>query len=260
MGKKLIYSIILILFASLPLSSVVSAKEDEFAVPNHVFNIKEENTESNVQEDYKAVKPSALTEELLKDAKAAIDNSDLIQLLNETTLKPSPVAVGYRGMIYLGRWPLHYESQKTAVNWEYQPINENELDNSYGEGSQEIHYIQEETKEVKGTLLNKVTSPDVVRKMLLEKARDKTNLPLSYSAVIGRNTQGDKAYHIPEEKHGNLQTYVPAVNEKGQMAFGDVYLELKGSKKQLVIKNITKQEIAAWLPVQNHVSFSFKLE
>lgn len=32
---------------------------------------------------------------------------------------------------------------------------------------------------------------------------------------------------------------------------------LKGSKKTLVVKNITSQGIGAWIPIQDHVSFGF---
>jgi hypothetical protein len=32
---------------------------------------------------------------------------------------------------------------------------------------------------------------------------------------------------------------------------------LKGSKKFIVIKNVTSQGIGAWIPVQDYVSFGF---
>ncbi|MYL61695.1 hypothetical protein GLW20_29810, partial [Virgibacillus halodenitrificans] len=68
------------------------------------------------------------------------------------------------------------------------------------------------------------------------------------------------SYNVPVKKLGKLESFAPAVNEKGQVTFGEVYLELKGSKKALVIKNVTKQGIGAWIPIQDHVSFSYSLK
>lgn len=265
MKTNIIRSILLAFFILLSFSTVSLAEEkakksDEFAIPSHVLDISRENTHPNPEGDFESVEPSELTKELLSTTEVGIDNSDLIQLLNETSLKPSPIAIGYRGMVYLGRWPLNYESTETKVNWEYRPINKNELNNIGGDTQQQMNYVQQENKEIKGTLLNKIASPDVVRRMMLEKTKEKTNLPLAYETVIGKNTKKENAYAVPMKKLGELQAYAPAVNEKGQITFGEVYIELKGSKKQLVIKNVTKQGIAAWMPIQNHVSFSFQLK
>ncbi len=57
-------------------------------------------------------------------------------MLNETTIKPSPIAIGYRGMVFLGRWALNYDSKETSTNWEYQKINKNELNNQGSDESQ----------------------------------------------------------------------------------------------------------------------------
>lgn len=52
---------------------------------------------------------------------------------------------------------------------------------------------------------------------------------------------------------GYLNGFAPAVNEKGNVTYGEVYLMLKGSKKSIVIKNVTSQGISAWIPIQDHV-------
>lgn len=258
--------IIVLVFASLfPLNSLATEKEkekstDKFEIPSHVLSISKENTFPNTTEDQEEVEPSKLTKSLLEDVDLPIENPDLIKQLNETTLKPSPLAIGYRGMVYLGRFPLNYQSSNTNINWEYQQINTNELNNVGSDKGQELKYSQHEEKEVEGALTNKIANPDNVKEMMLLKAKEKTNLPLSYKAVIGQGTKKDNAYTIPVKKEGDLKAYAPALNEKGQVTFGEVYIQLKGSKKSVEIKNVTKQGIESWIPVQDHVSFSFQLE
>ncbi|MFC3039217.1 YfkD family protein [Virgibacillus xinjiangensis] len=237
-----------------------SKEENEYEIPSHVLTISKENTFPNSSEDQEVVEPSDLVKELMGDMDIAIENPELIKMLNETTLKPSPLAIGYRGMVYLGRWPLNYQSSETNMNWEYQKINQNEINNLGGDTSQKMNYIQKEQKEIKGALTNKIADPNQVKTMMLLEAKEKTNLPLSYATTIGRNTKKDNAYEVPVKKQGTLQAYSPAVNEKGQVTFGEVYIELKGSDKAITIKNVTKQGIGAWIPVQDHVSFSFQLE
>ncbi|WP_156291706.1 YfkD famly protein [Oceanobacillus salinisoli] len=235
-------------------------KKDPFEIPSHVLDIAKENTYPNSTEDQEVIEPSDLTEELISDLDVSITNPDLIKMLNETSLKPSPIAIGYRGMVYLGRWPLNYESLETNINWEYQKINTNELNNLGGEQNQEMNYIQQEQKEIKGALTNKIKNPDDVKKMMLLAAKEKTDLPLSYNTIIGKNTKKDNSYNIPVEKYGTLTAYSPAVNEKGQVTFGEVYVELKGSSKSIVVKNVTKQGIGGWIPIQDYVSFSLQVK
>lgn len=265
MKKNIAVTMILTFSILFSFASVGSAKETEqkktgFEIPSHVLDISKENTYPNETEDYEQIEPSDETKELFENAKITIDNADLIEMLNETNIKPSPIAIGYRGMIYLGRWPLNYESLETTVNWEFHSINKNEMNNKDGDTAQQINYIQQENKEVKGILTNKIANTDTVRRMMIEKAEAKTSLPLSYQVMVGKNTTKPNAYHVPAQKNGILEAYLPAVNEKGEVTFGEVYIELKGAKKQLVIKNVTKQGIGAWIPVQNHVSFSFQVK
>lgn len=242
-----------------------SAKEEveeknPYEIPSHVLDISKENTYPNSTEDQEVIEPSELTKELIENANVRIENQELIKMLNETTLNPSPVAIGYRGMVYLGRWPIHYESEETAINWEYQQINENELNNIGGDTPQIMNYVQQKEKEIKGALKNKISDADQIKQMMLLKSKEKTKLPLSYQTVIGHNTKKENTYHVPVDKNGVLTTYAPAVSEKGQVTFGEVYIQLKGSKKSIVIKNVTKQGIGAWIPIQDYVSFSFELK
>lgn len=253
----MVFSMVFISFRS----PVFATDEDEdFSIPSHVLTITQENTYPNTEEDQEVIEPSDATKELLDALDRPIENPRLIKLLNETTIRPSPIAFGYRGNIYLGRWPLYYESERTGVIWDYQEINTNEINNVDGTSSLTMHYMQKEQKEINGALINQIKNPEDVKKLILLHAKEKTNFPLSFQTIIGKNTKKDYSYNVPVKKHGFLKAYAPAVHEKGQMIFGEVYIQLKGSKKSLVIKNVTKQGIGAWIPIQDHVSFSFELK
>lgn len=264
--KKRLFIITLILSAlvlALPFSvfgKEKQEKEDENKVPSHVLNISKENTYPNSTEDQEIVQPSEFTKEMIAEVDIPIENPELIKMLNETSINPSPIAFGYRGMVYIGRWPLNYKSKETNINWEYQKINTNEMNNVGGDDEQKMHYTQHKKKEVKGALTNKIANPDDIKKMMLLKAKEKIELPLAYSTVIGKDTKKDNSYSIPPKKFGKLESYAPAVNEKGQVTFGEVYFQLKGPDKAIVIKNVTKQGIGAWIPIQDYVSFSFQLK
>ncbi|GGB59714.1 hypothetical protein F3157_21595 [Virgibacillus dakarensis] len=266
MNRRKIWQIALIVFVITLISPVNSfgadkkKAKDDFKVPSHALNISKENTFPNSTEDQEIVEPSKATKGLINEVDVPIENPDLIKMLNETTVKPSFLAIGYRGMIYLGRWPINYKSSETTVNWEYQQINENELNNMGGDSTQKINYIQKQQTEVEGALTNKITKPDDIKKMMLLKAKEKADLPLSYKTVIGQNTKKDNSYAVPTEKIGTLKAYAPAVSEKGQVTFGEVYIKLKGNKKSIVVKNVTKQGIGAWIPIQDYVSFTFNLK
>src|SRR5699024_842855 len=152
MNKRYGITILMVLILLIPVSSLAEEKEDpkkEFEVPNHVLNISKENTYPNSTEDQEVVEPSELTSELIENAEVPVENPDLIKMLNETSINPSPIAFGYRGMIYIGRWPLNYESSETNINWEYQSINSNELNNIGGDSEQKMQYNQQEKKEIK---------------------------------------------------------------------------------------------------------------
>ncbi|WP_100012454.1 YfkD famly protein [Lentibacillus sediminis] len=248
------------LFPSQAFSEEEKDTKGEYEVPSHVLNISKENTFPNSSEDQEVVEPSELTKELTEDLDTAIENPELIKMLNETDLNPSPIAIGYRGMIYLGRWPLNYQSSETNINWEYRQINTNELNNLGGDSNHEMSYSQEAEEEVTGALTSKIANPDQVKTMMLLTSKDKTELPLSYQTVIGKGTKKENSYNVPAKKQATLKAYAPAVSEKGEVTFGEVYIQLKGSGKSIVIKNVTKQGIGAWIPIQDHISFSFNLK
>lgn len=247
---------------TLPFGSAKEQKENEksFTLPKNMMSIAKHNTFPNIAEDDEKIEPSELTKQLLEQSSIEIENPALIKLLNETTIKPSMIGFGYRGMIYLGRWPLHYESEDISINWDYQLINENDVNNMLGDDVVKMQYIQKDEKEVSGALTKKIESPTTVKKMMLRKSMEQTKLPLSFSTIVGSNTKLAQYYNVPPKNNGQLQAYVPAVNEKGKVTYGEVYIELKGRKKSIVIKNITTQGIGAWIPIQDHISLLFQLE
>lgn len=236
------------------------AEKDTFKLPKNVLSIQKENTFPNVTEDVELIEPSEETKQLLKEGDVKITNSDVIKMLNESVINPSPLAIGYRATIYLGRWPLRYESESTSAIWDYQKINHNDLDNLGGDDVQEIRYIQQEEKEVKGALTNKISHASTIKQMMLETSQRNTKLSLAFKTVFGTNTKLADYYHVPVNKEGELSAYAPAINEKGKVVFGEVYIQLKGSSKEIAVKNITKQGIGAWIPIQDHVSMSFQLK
>lgn len=249
----------MLIYPTASFSKEKAPSKKEFSVPNHVLTISKENTYSNSSEDQEIVEPSKATKEFIKGLDNPIENPELIKMLNETSVDPTMFSIGYRGMIYLGRWAMNYKSSDTTVNWEYQKVNVNEQNNLGGNNPQKMNYEQKEQKKITGALVNKIASPEDVKKMILLSASKKTDLPLSYQTIIGKDTQKDNKYTVPVNKFGVLTTYVPAVIDKGQVTFGDVYIKLKGNKKSIEIKNVTKQGIGAWIPIQDHIAFSFTL-
>lgn len=229
----------------------------KYRVPSSVRNITKENTYPNPTQDLPLLQPSELAKKLLDSSKVKIENPDLIRMLNETSINSTPFAFGYRAIIYLGQWPLNYESSETSPNWEFQKINTNYFDNRGGKAPYQIHYVQESQKIVRGGLTAKIPNAEDVKKMMLLTAMEKTKLPLAFETVIGGGTKNDHIYNIPANRLGYLYAFAPAVNEKGTVTYGEVYLMLKGSRKFIVVKNVTQQGIGAWIPVQDYVSFGF---
>lgn len=251
----------ILLFSLIPSAlaekSVKKTENIKYQVPFSVKNITKENTYPNPTQDLPRLQPSEQTKRILDTSKIRIENPDLIRMLNESSINSTPFALGYRANIYLGQWPLNYQSTETSPNWEFQKINTNYYDNRGGKVPYQIHYVQESQKIIKGGLTARISNAEDVKKMMLIKAIEKTKLPLSFETVIGGGTKHDQIYNIPPSRLGYLYTYAPAVNEKGKVTYGEVYLMLKGSKKLLVIKNVTSQGIGAWIPVQDYVSFGF---
>jgi len=248
-------SIICLLLIQSTVLATPSAQK--YKIPSSVMDISKENTYPNPTQDLPYLQPSKLAKQLIDSAGVKIENPELIRLLNESSVSSTPFAIGYRATVYLGQWPLNYESTETAVNWEYQKINTNFLDNRGGTAVQKLHYKQEMQKHIRGGLTAHIPNEDAVKKMMLLTAMKKTNLPLAFDTVVGIGTKKDREYNVPAKKIGYLYAYAPAVNEKGKVTYGEVYIVLKGNKKKIVVKNITTQGIGAWIPVQDRVSFSF---
>ncbi|MBO1627256.1 hypothetical protein COE15_13715 [Bacillus cereus] len=226
-------------------------------MPSSVLNISKDNTYPNATQDLPRLQPSEFAKELLKTSTTRIENPDLIRMFNETSISNAPLAVGYRAKIYLGQWPLNYESTDTTINWEYKQVNRNVYDNRGVERLYPLRYKQESQKTIEGGLTAYIKDADDVKKMILLKAMEKVQLPLSFKTTIGYGTGNERIYNISPKQLGYLYAYTPAVNEKGKVTFGEVYLVLKGNQKRLVIKNITSQGIGASIPVQDYVSFKF---
>ncbi|MCA1055899.1 YfkD family protein [Rossellomorea aquimaris] len=232
------------------------ADSKNVTVPNSVLDIAKENTYPNSTQDQPYLQPSEFTQELLDTSNVNIENPNLIRILNESSINKAPT-IGLRATIYLGEWPLNYESTETSPNWEYQKINTNYYDNRGGKGNYQIHYVQEAQKVVKGGLTAKVPHADDVEKMMMIKAMDNSQLPLAFQTIVGAGTKKNQVYNISPKRLGYLYAYAPAINEKGKVTYGEVYLQMKGTKRSVIVKNVTSQGVGAWIPIQDHVHFGF---
>ncbi|GER68465.1 hypothetical protein BpJC7_18970 [Weizmannia acidilactici] len=256
---KLMRTILIFLLIALAAAPAGEAKpvNKQVKIPQSVLNITKENTYPNPSQDLPYLQPSDFTEKLLKTSNVKIENPNLIRMLNETSVNHSFLSLGLRARIYLGEWPLNYESNETSPNWQYQKINTNYFDNRGGNANYKIHYVQESQKVVRGGLTAKLPKSDDVKKMMLLKAMENSNLPLAFDTIIGAGTKKDHEYNIPPKRLGYLYAYAPAVNEKGKVTYGEVYLVLKGTKREIMVKNVTSHGIGAWIPIQDYVSFGF---
>ncbi|MCK0472453.1 YfkD famly protein [Halalkalibacter sp. APA_J-10(15)] len=232
-------------------------KENNFDVPDTVIKIGKENTYTNPTQDLPYLQPSELAEELMGTTDITIENPDLVKLLNESTIQYSKLAIGFRASIYLGEWPLSYQSDSTEVNWQHQKINTNFVDNRGGNSSKKLSYYQEQQKKFTGGLTAKIPNSDAVKKMMMIHAAEVTNLPLAFETVIGQGTRKQNEYNVPAKQVGYLYSHVPAIHEKGKVTYGEVYLTFKGGKRKLEVKNVTQQGVGSWIPVQDHLSFTF---
>ncbi|RNA67082.1 YfkD famly protein [Alteribacter keqinensis] len=232
-------------------------KQDENIVPGSAMNISKENTYPNPTQDLPRLHPSDLASELLSTTDIKIENPDLIKMFNESTIKGSKLALGMNVSIFLGQWPLAYDSDETTVNWEFEKVNTNYQDNRGGTAVKPISFNQEQQKKIKGGLTADIPNADMVQKMMMLEAGEKTKMPLSFHTVIGYGTKVERTYNIPTKNVGYLYAYVPAVNEKGKVTYGEVYLRMKGDKRWLEVKNVTQQGIGAWIPIQDYLDFKF---
>lgn len=242
----------------LVLAEAANDEEPTNEIPESAVEISKENTFPNSAVDLPNLQPSTLAKNLLKSSEVAIDNPELIKMMNESTVKGSKLAIGMNVSIFLGHWPLSYNSEETALNWDYEKINTNMVDNRGGEQQKNIQYSQEQQKRITGGLTADVTDIDMVKNMLLIKAAENTKLPLSYSTTIGFGTQTDRQFQVAAKSLGYLSAYASAVNEKGVVTYGEVFLRMKGDKSWLEVKNVTRQRVGASIPVQDYVNFKME--
>ncbi|MBU9722896.1 MULTISPECIES: YfkD famly protein [Bacillaceae] len=260
--KKILLSVIVsIVFMNLLMPMTFAEegkKEEEKLIPDSALDISKDNTYPNPTQDLPKLHPSELATELLDSTDITIENPELIKMFNESTIKGSKLAIGMNVSIYLGQWPLAYESEESKINWDYEKVNTNVLDNRGGNEAKQINYNQEQQKRIKGGLTAEIPNGEMVQKMMLLKASDKLKMPLSFSTVIGYATKADRVYNVSPKMMGYLTAYAPAVNEKGKVTYGEVYLRMKGDKKWLEVKNVTQQGIGAWIPVQDYVNLKIQ--
>jgi hypothetical protein len=252
---KRIGTIFLLAYMVLLLPEFASAKVQ---IPSSVYNIEKENTATNVSIDDVSVEPNALAKKLIKTSNVKIENPSLVQLLNETQISKNPVAFWYRAKIFLGKWPLNYQSEETKMNWEYEKINTNVVDNRGGTSTAMLNYNQQTQKSVKGSISPDVSKNGDTENMILGKVVTQTGLPADLEAKVGGGTKKENRYQVPVRKIGLMNAYIPAVLDKGKVTYGEVYLVLKGGNRSIEVKNITTQRVSAWFPIQDYVSLKLQ--
>ena len=142
--------ILCILFTLLLLPMTGLANEEKkvekgkFEIPDYVLNISKDNTYPNPTQDLPKLQPSELTQKLLDSTEVKIENPELIRLLNESSAGNAKLGLLFKANIYLGDWPLSYESSESNINWEYNKVNTNYLDNRGGNAAKKITYQQEQ--------------------------------------------------------------------------------------------------------------------
>lgn len=250
--------IFLVCLLSMPLSVLSNQeKEAKIEIPDYVVHIAKDNTYKIPIEKNKKIKANEMTKGIMENSRVEIHNPFLIQLLNESKMKNAPFAIGYEAKIYLGEWPIRYESKDTNVNWYYQKVNVNYLDNREGTKTARMSYDQEVQKAVKGGITTYVQKVEDVQQMMCLYAEEKTDLPLSFDTTIGGGTRGNGIYHVPAKCLGYLTTYVPAIHEEGKITYAKVYLQFNGNQRRLILEDEKTKKVSAWIPVENYIAFRF---
>lgn len=220
-------------------------------IPSHVQSIEQENTAQQKNREFIDVERTALTQKWIEESDLKITNPYLINQLNETEVKRSFFAFSYSSEVYLGRWPLFYQSTESSVNWNYQKINNNYV------AKEVINYFQNEDQLISGGLHSQVSNSEQVQNMILEDTRKRIVWPIDYQATFGAQTK--KQISMTNSSGSEqLEAYGGAVKETGTVTYGEVYLSMTGRKQELIVKNVVEQEVTAWLPVQNYLAFHLK--
>ena len=243
-------------FSFLGMPQEVFSKE-KIQVPDYVVDISKDNTYNLKKIASKEVKPNEMTKHILEKSRVEIENPFLIQMLNKNRMKNAPFAIGYRAEIYLGEWPIAYHSQNTNVNWYYQKVNINYMDNQSEQKVVCMSYEQEANKEVRGGVTTQLQRMEDVQRMIEVQARKKTGLPLSFYTVVGAGTKGRGLYHVPAKHLGYLTAYVPAIHEEGEVTYAKVYLQPNGNQRRVCLRAINQKKVNAWIPIENHIAFGF---
>ncbi len=139
-------------------------EENTFMIPQSVLSISKENTYKNPTQDLPYLQPSELAQQLLDSTHEEIENPDLIRIMNESSIQFAKLGFAMKASIYLGEWPLAYESKGTEVNWEYQKVNTNYIDNRGGNAPKTMSYYQEQQKKITGGLTAKIPNSEAVEK------------------------------------------------------------------------------------------------
>lgn len=252
--KKLL-SCLLLTFVLLLIPKLADAKVQ---IPSSVYNIEKENTVTNSSIDDISIEPNGLAKKLIKSSNVKIENPSLVSLLNETQISKNPMAFWYRAKIFLGKWPLNYQSDETNVNWEYEKINTNVVDNRGGTGSALLNYNQQTFKSIKGHMTPDVSKNGDIQNMILGKVVKQTGLPADLEAKVGAGTKKENRYQVPVRKIGLMNAYIPVVLDKGKVTYGEVYLVLKGGKPSIEVKNISTHGVSSLFPVQDYVSLKLQ--
>ncbi|WP_438271013.1 YfkD family protein [Sporolactobacillus mangiferae] len=226
-------------------------------LPESVVDISKENTYPNPTHDSSELVPSAQTKTLLKSANVPIENPMLIKLFNESAVHPSRWSIGYSARIYLGEWPLNYQSSETSVNWEFKRINDNVIDARGSKTGQQIGYLQKVQAKVNGGLTSEVPKKEEASQLILAKTMKKTHLPIAFSTIVGAGTKVDRPFRVSSKKIGHLYGYVPAVNERGKITYGEVFLFMKGGSAHIEVTNVMQQGIGAWMPITDHLMLRY---
>ncbi|SEO65272.1 YfkD-like protein [Amphibacillus marinus] len=243
-----------LLFFGFPIQVVAVSEElliDPDQLPAHVQSIEQENT--RVQEHAQAVfgEAKSLTKTMLEKQAQQISNPFFIEQLNETQVNNSKFAFGYKSEVYLGRWPLHYESKETGINWSYQKVNENYV------SPERIKYFQTDEVKVNGGIQSKIPGSEQIQQMVLQNVMERLSIPVSFEASFGADTEKVLALNNNAGRE-TLEAYAGAVKEVGQVTYGEVFLTMNGRKQDLTIKNVVDEEITVWLPIPNRLAFHFK--
>lgn len=254
--KKLFFSIVLAcMVLMVPFTPEIQAESEE-----ELVNIAEENTFQRPEGEEKEVKPTKRVKELMEESGIKIENPELIKLLNESSWRTSPFAFGYHASVSLGRWPLYYTSEDSSLHTHFQSVNSNEKENHNSAKSESIYYHQFEKKRVNGALTEKVDHAEQIKEMILQQAARQYEYPLAFQATVGKDTKLSETYPVPPLQKGVLTAHVPAIKENGYVTVGEVFLKMKGSKTELVVKNVTEQEAGAFIPITDHLTFTYETE